>query len=614
MLKYAVNRDNFRTQMKRVSVDKMEMMYYPSSSYKDDRNLVAVYYSNEEEYHFEAGQDIVIQNRVDINNSNGLNSTSYTFEESYPILKVNEQKGLFTFTTKRYYDLNLFSLVSSITDGNERWYFHFKENGHLFNNGDDIVIYVEYQFVDENNEAVNGLSEIKCTYETPEELSCSFIADMEELKKSIFHDNIATISGLKIYRETPFFRRTNNVFVYVDKPVCVLSIPFSNCFSTNMLQSDMISTSFVEDERNKSINRIVDMEKDVYHPVIWDSKKDGYIDGIYKEVEQITFNLHFRQHRGNNWTVEPDTYWNGCYIEDDKVKFIDEISEYSDINFFSYGKNDVDRSQQSDLLSYLGFDNSDVRYQKNKLSRSFIRLMFYDSTNPANQNLLYYSTIFVNAGQLFGKYIRYIEETPYRSTVYEIDEDTEKEVINVESSTTDMIGIKVDREPYGDLLKDEDNKPLFKDKIEEIRLSSQFIVKDKYQSEASSDGFYLYLWKDNDNGVIPTDIYMKVEFNHAGYGRTIPFMMPFKDPNKNEGNGIKTFTEILDDWNSKDGKYGARRYMKYSYIHFKYKYDKYHKQHIYYLDDEFYGENPKNGGVHYADNVMTINLYEAKMI
>lgn len=614
MLKYVVNKDKFRTQMKRVSIDEMEMLYYPSSSDKDDRNLVVIHYSNDENYHFDVGQEIVIQNRIDINNGNGVNTTSYTFEETYPILKVNEQKGLFTFTTDRYYQLNLFSLLSNSTNGSERWYFHFKENGHLFNNGDDITIYIEYQFVNDNNEITNGLSEIKCTYETPEELSCPFTGNMAKLKESIFHDNMATISGIKIYRETPFFRRTNNVFVYIDRPVCVLSIPFSSENSTNMLQSDAISTAFVEDERNKSINRIVDMEKDVYHPVIWDSDKDDYVEGINKEVEQITFNLHFRQHRGDNWTVEPDTYWNGCYTENDEVKFIDEVSEYSDVNFFSYGKNDDERSQQSDLLSYLGFDNSDVRYQKNKLSRSFIRLLFYDSTNPANQNLLYYSTIFVNTGQLFGKYVRYIEDTPYRSVVYEIDEDTEKEVIDVDSSTTDMIGIKVDREPYGELLKDEDDKPLTKDRIEEIRLSSQFIVKDKYQSDASSDGFYLYLWKDNDNGTTPTDIYMKVEFNHAGYGRTIPFMMPFKDPNKEEGNGIKTFRDILDDWNSEDGKYGARRYMKYSYIHFKYKYDKRYKRHIYYLDDEFYGKNPKNGGVHYDDNIMVINLYEAKMI
>ena len=61
------------------------------------------------------------------------------------------------------------------------------------------------------------------------------------------------------------------------------------------------------------------------------------------------------------------------------------------------------------------------------------------------------------------------------------------------------------------------------DEIESLRLSSQFVVKDKYSSESSSEGFYLYLWKDMAN-TTPGDIYMRVEFNHAGYGRTIPFL------------------------------------------------------------------------------------------
>ena len=258
--------------------------------------------------------------------------------------------------------------------------------------------------------------------------------------------------------------------------------------------------------------------------------------------------------------------------------------------------------------------------------------------NPGNQNLLYYSTIFVDSGKLFGKYIKYIEDTPYRSVVYETNGDTETETINAKDSEIDLVGIKVDREPYGDLLRDEDDVAFDNiDQVEELRLSCQFTVQDKFQSNASSDGFYLYLWKDNESGVIPTDIYMKVEFNHAGYGRTIPFMMPFWDPKKRydkendklpQKQGIKTFREILNDWNSTkdeneiwrnegnitDGQYGARQYLKYSYIHFKYKYDKIHKQHIYYLDDDFYGTKPEEGGVHYKDNVMTINLYEAKMI
>ena len=444
-----------------------------------------------------------------------------------------------------------------------------------------------------------------------------------------------------------FLTNTNNIFIYIEKPLYRISIPLSVNFETNAYQSYILNEQYVEDERNKSINKITDMEKDVYHPVIWDSSKldengdivEDYVDGINKEVDKIVFNLHFRQHRGDDWLVESDTYWNGCYVDkDNKVKFIDEIEDYKKVNYFSYkqikkGENeDIRRSKQSDLMTYLGFTNSDIRYQKNKLSRSFLRIMFYDSMNPGNQNLLYYSTIFVDSGKLFGKYINHIEDTPYNSVVYETNEETEIETINAKDSEINLVGIKVDREPYGDLLKD-----ATLDQVEELRLSCQFTVRDKFQSDASSDGFYLYLWKDNESGVMPSDIYMKVEFNHAGYGRTIPFMMPFWDHKKryNKENdklpqkqGIKTFREILDDWNSTkdeneiwrnegnitDGQYGARQYMKYSYIHFKYKYDKIHKQHIYYLDDEFYGTDPENGGVHYKDNVMTINLYEAKMV
>ena len=654
MLKYTVNKNNFHSQLQRIDIDNIEMGNMPFSSSDNDRNLVVIYYSKDINYKFEEEQNIIITNRLDISNNNGLNTSSFSFREEYPILKVNEEKGLFTIYTDRYYDLNLRSITTVTSEEQEVWYFFFNGNGHFFErhsemtNEEDvieqipIVLYIEYQYVNDNNETLNGIIELECSYESPYELSCVYDSTtMGKLKNSVFSLNnegnyVATISGLKVYRETPFFRRTNNVFVYVDKPLCSINIPLSVNFETNMYQSDMLESRYAEDERNKSINRIVDMEKDVYHPVIWDSSKEDengykigdYVDGINKEVEKIVFNLHFRQHRGEDWLVETDTYWNGCYFDetDEKVKFIDEINGYEDVNFFSYGTDDLNRSSQSDLLRYLNFNNNDVRYQKNKLSRSFIRIMFYDSMNPGNQNLLYYSTIFIDAGKLFGKYIKYIEDTPYSVIIYETDEDTGKEVVNLDDSRKDLIGIKVDREPYGDLLKDDEGVAITDiDEIETLRLSSQFVVQDKYQSNASSDGYYLYLWKDNDNGVIPTDIYMKVEFNHAGFGRTIPFMMPFWDPNKTtyedeNGNempktkdkGIKTFREILDDWNNEQGsdmQYGARKYLKYSYIHFKYKYDKVHKQHIYYLDDEFYGNN-----VHFEDNVITINLYEAKMI
>lgn len=642
MLKYTINRSNFKTGRKTVNLDSVKMVELPTDL--NDKNLLICYYAANEEYDFQEGQMITIENRLDIGNNNGVSTKSYTFIDEYELLRVNKEKGVFTIMVDRNYNLTLSSLTEMEDEnGNKTWYFSFPD-GHLFDEpftGDseiedgirqqDIVLYVEYTYT-EDNMIMDGLCEIYCDYVNPNQLSCYYNeTNLGNLRESVFSDNseMATISGLRVYRRTPLFRRTNTIFIYIDSILCSISIPLSLNFATNMYQSNNINDKFVEDERNKSINRIVDMEKDVYHPVVWNSRKENYVTGIDKEADKIVFNLHFRQHRGEDWLVEPDTYWNGCYVDEtdnNKVKFIDEIAEYTDVNYFSYGTEDDERSKQSDLLTYLGFENNDVRYQKNKLSRSFIRIMFYDSMNPGNQNLLYYSTIFLDAGNLFGKYIKHIEDTPYRSVVYETDETTEVETINAEESIKDLVGIKVDREPYGDLVTDD----MVEDDIEELRLSCQLTVQDKYQSNKSSDGFYLYLWKESEIGVSPSDIYMKVEFNHAGYGRTIPFMMPFWDPNKTtyedeNGNeiaktkskGIKTFKEILDDWNEEQGsdmQYGARKYMKYSYIHFKCKYDKLHKQHIYYLDDDFYGDNVADGGVHFTDNVITLNLYEAKMV
>ena len=711
MLKYQINRRQVQSQRQLLDIDMVEMVDFPSET--GDKSLMIFYYPTGKDYKFEEGQELEIQVNCETNNNNDLNSTTYTYKDTYTLLKVNQEKGLFTCQVDKYYDLQLDSfnrqsVVLTVIEyvqnstypikGNyysfngryykciktsdtpidksieelkaegyfkdynadeERWYLYF-DQPHLFNppieereytEGSEelnykITIFIDFSYIGDEGSSVNGLAELECQYENPYELSYVFDGSDETINKlrSVVFTNeeqtedndliFGDVNGLKVYRETPYFQKsvnsnfltnTNNIFIYIEKPLYRISIPLSINFETNTYQSDILNEQYVEDERNKAINRITDMEKDVYHPVIWDSSKEDengykigdYVDGINKEVEKIVFNLHFRQHRGDDWLVEPDTYWNGCYVDttNNKIKFIDEVGELEYEgkypNYFSYNQiadddieKEIYRSKQSDLLTYLGFENSDVRYQKNKLSRSFIRIMFYDSLNLGNQNLLYYSTIFVDSGKLFGKYINHIEDTPYNSVVYETDEETETETINVEKSQTDLIGIRVDREPTGDLLKDEDDVAFDNiDQVEELRLSCQFTVQDKFQSNASSDGFYLYLWKDNESGVIPTDIYMKVEFNHAGYGRTIPFMMPFWDHEiwRNEGNIT-------------DGQYGARQYMKYSYIHFKYKYDKIHKQHIYYLDDEFYGTNPEDGGVHYQDNIMTINLYEAKMI
>ena len=423
--------------------------------------------------------------------------------------------------------------------------------------------------------------------------------------------------------------------LFLDRATEGVVIPLSQKFSTDLLQDELINHDFVNEERRKAINRITDMEKDIYYPVIWDSSDNTNV--VIGEVYNIEFNLHFRKHEGDNWLVNPTSYWNGVNDNADFYTngFFNDAYKIPVEGTETEIEYKVEREKQSDLLTYLGFTNNDVKYQKNKLKKSFLRLMFFDSMSPTNQNLLAYYTVFMDSGGYFNKFVKNVELEGYYKAPSDGSELTE--------NLKDLVGLRVDREPT----IDERGEDVQESTVDEVRLGTRFIISDKYSSDASSEGFYLYLWKDNFEGTLPQDIYMKVEFNHAGYGRTIPFMMPFWDNKKwSDKEGIKTFEEILADWkiyrlktNNKirktveeynklddnekalyelvyegDGPYGIQQYLKYSYIHFKYCYDKATKRHVYYLDDEFYGTDPSKGGVHFTNNKITLNLYEARIV
>jgi hypothetical protein len=225
-----------------------------------------------------------------------------------------------------------------------------------------------------------------------------------------------------------------------------------------------------------------------------------------------------------------------------------------------------------------------MQAQKNKLQKSFLRLSIFDSTNPVNQNLLGYSTIFFNTNKLYSKYMRCLNLDDWYINEKDISSKYDKISTMFEVNQEKIIG-----------MNDE--------KIEEYRLSSQISVSDKYSSHFSSEGFYLYLFADNKTE-IPSNLYMKIEFNHAGYGRTIPMMMPyFIKQVDGENIGFKSNNDIYNDW-KKDG-YGIRRYNEYSYLKLKYLYDKNTNRYIYYIDPETYGEI--NG------QILNINLYEARV-
>lgn len=377
-----------------------------------------------------------------------------------------------------------------------------------------------------------------------------------------------------------------------------LILPMQQMFDTRTRQEELVEDLFFKDEEERAINNIPEMEKYCYNPV-FPIINNGRISG-YADVMKIKFNLHFRQHRGDDWTVEDGVFWNG--VDNDSISLLQNVRDLTappDKAFFSYQGLP---EKQSDLLTYLGFKDTDVRYQKSKLKKSFLRLSFYDSDRPSSQHLLGYATIYMDGGRLYRKYMSNVTNSPYTSNSGEFID-----------SRRAYIGARVNREPDWELVSgvvqgnggDSDN-----DRIEEFRLSSQIVVEDKRTSVASSEGFYLYLWADNDKGLMPSDIYMKAEFNHAGYGRTIPFMMPYFNPVTECRVGIKTFEEILTDWRT-NNEYDIKTYNRYSYVKMKYVYDYASKKHVYYLDNESYGDD----AVKYSegDNEWELNLYEAKV-
>ena len=363
--------------------------------------------------------------------------------------------------------------------------------------------------------------------------------------------------------------------VSFEHPMTIVNVPLSIKHDVRLYREMNIKEKFLDDSVEGSINGYREMEKHIYKPafIADGSSEHSYGFGL---VRRINFNLHFRTHSGEDWITENGDSWN----------FVEYGSPPSGENYYSF----ENRSNQADLLCYLGFSNNDVKYQKNKLKKSFLRLSFYDSDNPGSQSLLAYYTVFIDGGRLYARYMNSAVSPIYKN----LDGDV-------------LVGAKVNREVCEEMLGEMLGMQVAPDDdtIEEYRLSSRITVEDPALSEVSSEGFNVHLWADEDNGVIPGEIYMKAEFNHAGYGRSIPMMAPFKYGNGERG--FKTNSEIAADWTDLPTQYGMGKYKRFSYIKFKRKYDKGLNKHIYYLDPERYGVQP------HPQDVLNINLYEARV-
>lgn len=342
------------------------------------------------------------------------------------------------------------------------------------------------------------------------------------------------------------------------------SIPLSQNASYNSLyQQENIDLYFDKLVEN-AIPKIIDTERIKYIP---------YCNG--KLANKLEFNFHFRRRNtdggkykmSDNWDIETENNFHGAFntsSDGDDVHYWNTFKNYDKITSSS---TDL---YNSDLLGFLGFTDNDVYNKKQKLKKSFIRLSFYATNNPVENSLLFYSTIFFNTNKLYTNYINLLNNDNYPTW--------KVKYLRGESGSSTY-------NYWGLVFFDGSDDKIDCDKL----LSSRISVTNEYDKTTSAEGYNLYLYKADAEFNDERTIYMKVEFNHAGYGRTIPMVLW---PQNGSSAATLTTENCYDQM----------------YIPVHLKYDSESKRFIYYFDDYTFGikNNTKENTIQFA-------LFEPKL-
>ena len=390
-----------------------------------------------------------------------------------------------------------------------------------------------------------------------------------------------------VFSSDYYFNLFSSLKLFCNVGYISIKLPIISKSGGDPIQSDIVNSKFFDKEREKAINPIIDMEKDIYYPKYINSD-DGVYNGSYTDfnpISEIRVNLHFRTRNLDTWKIDESSNW-----------FITDYYPYKDIILSQDKKELKALMEASDLVGLLGFTNNDVYYQKSKIGKSFLRFSYYDSIDPQNQTLLATSTVFMDEHSLFKKYI---DNSRKNVNIYKTISET--------SATTciDKITVKsefVDEKKKSSKATTCDKKNITID--ENKRLGSRLIISNKYNTDTSSEGFYIYMFKEYSKNLHPRQIFMKVDFNHAGIGSTIPFIKPMEW--KENVNGNLTPTVPLDFNKCDKLKEGILLEQKYAqdYIPLYAVYDFKNKEYAYVFDKRY---------VTVEDGIASLNLFELKI-
>lgn len=307
-----------------------------------------------------------------------------------------------------------------------------------------------------------------------------------------------------------------NTVLQLSEETLNLNIGIGHDFNTD-LQHDVLISDYIDEIKGKYASTPQDFEKAVFVPyydkVVKDGKRLIHFNGVPKS---LTFNIFLRQRH----FFEDEMEWKlSSYNNGTNTWEYDENAMWNSYTYSgaigNYRYNDSTKDT-GDLLGDLGFDDNDVLNQNKRLAKTFIRLLFFDSKDRATQTLLFYSTIFINTTDMYSKLIKNIASHQKK----EIDE----EYVSIVNKNKDL------------------------------QLTCSFSCYDKNNMTHSSEGFYVYLFpslvdKVRDENGVPR-IYMRAEFNHAKYGKTIPLVFrnePLEDYTKTLSGFVGTDLSTLYD-------------------------------------------------------------------
>lgn len=333
------------------------------------------------------------------------------------------------------------------------------------------------------------------------------------IRHCTFYDDV-WFSSLRSTKTKKYINSGSSVsHIYENKAFFNISLGIAGDIEENKLGGDdMFSASYAQNIENSLIPEFIDVERVKYAP--YRKEKNSYYP-----VTKITIYPHFRERvlldkRNNTNTISSsgNLYSDGWYIDP-----YYNASKYWNGYNWANGFNDFEdfiynNGKKADLIGYLNFTDNDIFYKKDKVGKSFYRFSFYNSTDPIEQKLLFYSTVFVDSTELLSKYMKqsyYIEEN--RGITDTMDENYI--VINgITSGNANVETVFCENEQV------------------KSRLDTKITITNEYDRTRSAEGFNIYLfYEDVPIGISGETIYMKVEFNHAGNGKTMPMIMWPKD-------------------------------------------------------------------------------------